>query len=73
LDDKIPFYSVFKKKGFFSGEKGLKSFEFGPILVTVDSWQVSVRKLSYYFTAADFFVKTGWQGLGKTFFSVFFV
>jgi hypothetical protein len=54
MDDKIPFYSVFKKKGFFPGEKGLKSFELEPILVTDDSWQVSVRKLSYYFTATDY-------------------
>jgi hypothetical protein len=54
MDDKIPVYSVFKKKAFFPGEKGLKSFELEPILVTVDSWQVSVRKLSYYFTAADY-------------------
>jgi hypothetical protein len=54
MDDKIPFYSVFKKKGFFPGEKGLESFELKPILVTVDSWQVSVRKLSYYFTATDY-------------------
>jgi hypothetical protein len=54
MDDKISFYSVFKKKGFCLGEKGLKSFELEPILVTVDSWQVSVRKLSYYFTAADY-------------------
>jgi hypothetical protein len=35
LDDKIPYYCFFKKKGFFPGEKGLKSFELEPILVTV--------------------------------------
>ncbi len=59
METKSPSTVFSKRKDFFPGEKGLKSFELEPILVTVDSWQVSVRKLSYYFTAADFFVKTG--------------